>query len=259
MKTTLKKHRVFFALMPEAEIASHLFALAQHIVPAKRGRVIPVRNLHMTLAFVGSVTAAQIDALTRCGQQVSEMFRAWLHAMHQARQVRDKPEARAQDEMAMDDLPIRLERLGFWPQGGVVWAGARLPGLIEGAGGAFFQRLNPAADTQSFADALTLYKALSEGALPWVLAAWLQQALAAEGLMANASPSTPPSAFVPHVTLARGVRCASLPRLGAPLSWSAHEFFLLESVTQGMRLTYQPLAAFSLKGEDLAEVETGED
>jgi 2'-5' RNA ligase len=78
MKTAPKKYRVFFALMPEGEIASHLFALAHHVVPAKGSRITPAHNLHMTLAFVGPVTSAQVDALTACAQKVGEKFRAWL-------------------------------------------------------------------------------------------------------------------------------------------------------------------------------------
>ncbi|MCK9991269.1 MAG: RNA 2',3'-cyclic 3'-phosphodiesterase [Rugosibacter sp.] len=249
MKTAPKKYRVFFALMPEGEIASHLFALAHHVVPAKGSRITPAHNLHMTLAFVGPVTSAQVDALTACAQKVGEKFRAWLRETRQAAQIQKKSDARAMDGTAMDDLPVRLERLGFWPQGGVVWAGTRLPFLMKGTGGVSCWAMNPATGTRIFSDSLTLYKALREGALPWVLADQLQHALAAEGLIANVSLA----AFVPHVTLARGVRCASLPRLGAPLKWSAHEFVLLESVTQGIRLTYQPLAAFSLTDEGLAE------
>jgi 2'-5' RNA ligase len=35
--------------------------------------------------------------------------------------------------------------------------------------------------------------------------------------------------LVPHITLARRTRCASLPRLGTPIGWRVGEFALVES------------------------------
>lgn len=241
MKTTVKKHRMFFALMPDDEIASHIAALAHHVAPMKGSRVIPLDNLHMTLAFVGRVTTPQLERLITCGQKVSERFLSW-----RGETQRLLPET----EGAQNDFSVRLDRLGFWPQGGIVWAGSRLPAAVKGAG-AFSAGQLPYESTGSriFSDALMMHKALQAGALPWVLADQLKMALAMEGLFAqadNTSANASPTALVPHVTLARGVRCASLPRLGAPLRWSAHEFVLLESVTQGMQTCYQVCGRFPL-------------
>lgn len=220
MKTAIKKHRVFFALLPDEEIASHLLALGHHVAARGGGRLTPVHNLHLTLAFMGSVTSAQMESLIACAHTVSDAFIAALAAA-------DESEGKL-------DLRVRLDRLGFWPQGGVLWAGCRLPPCHQSQRDASLREL--------FADSLAMRSALHSGALPWILAAQLKNALSAAGLsMALAS-----SHFVPHVTLARGVRCASLPRLGSPLGWPVREFVLLESISQGMHPRYESRAIFPL-------------
>ena len=213
MKAAINKHRVFFALLPDDEIASHLLALGHHVAARGGGRLTPVQNLHLTLAFIGSVTSTQMDTLVTCAQSVSDAFIASLATGNEN-----------EEEL---DLRVRLNRLGFWPQGGVLWAGCRLPPCHQG---------------RFFANSLAMRSALHSGALPWILAAQLKSALLAAGLpMTLASPH-----FVPHVTLAHGVRCASLPRLGSPLGWSVREFVLLESIPQGMHPRYETRAVFPL-------------
>ncbi len=177
-----------------------------------------MHNLHLTLAFLGSVTSAQLDTLVACAQSVSGSFIAALAA---------------EDESAGEpDLRVRLNRLGFWPQGGVLWTGCRLP---------------PCHQRRFFANSLAMRSALHSGALPWILAAQLKSALSATGLpmMLSMTPH-----FVPHVTLARGVRCASLPRLGSPLGWSVREFMLLESIPQAMHPRYEARAVFPLYSDN---------
>jgi 2'-5' RNA ligase len=219
MKSEINKHRVFFALLPDDEIASHLLALGHHVAARGGGRLTPVHNLHLTLAFIGSVTSTQMDTLVTCAQSVSDAFIASLATGNEN-----------EEEL---DLRVRLNRLGFWPQGGVLWAGCRLPPC------------HPETDSSQgrfFANSLAMRSALHSGALPWILAAQFKSALLAAGLpMTLASPH-----FVPHVTLARGVRCASLPRLGSPLGWSVREFVLLESIPQGMHPRYETRAVFPL-------------
>lgn len=214
MKAAISKHRVFFALLPDDEIASHLLALGHHVAARGGGRLTPVHNLHLTLAFLGSVTSAQLDTLVACAQSVSDSFIAALAA--------------EDESVGEPDLRVRLNRLGFWPQGGVLWAGCRLP---------------PCHQRRFFANSLAMRSALHSGALPWILAAQLKSALSAAGLpmMLSMTPH-----FVPHVTLARGVRCASLPRLGSPLGWSVREFMLLESIPQAMHPRYEARAVFPL-------------
>ncbi|MDO9449002.1 MAG: 2'-5' RNA ligase family protein, partial [Rugosibacter sp.] len=112
MSAEISKHRVFFALMPDDEIASHLLALGHHVAARGGGRLMPVQNLHLTLAFIGSVTATQMDTLIACAHTVSDAFIASLAAADQS-----------EGEL---DVRVCLNRLGFWPQGGVLWAGCRL-------------------------------------------------------------------------------------------------------------------------------------
>lgn len=47
--------RLFFALWPDDEVRSRL-AAAIHALPSASGRPVPVRNLHITLVFLGDVT-----------------------------------------------------------------------------------------------------------------------------------------------------------------------------------------------------------
>ncbi|WP_202636258.1 2'-5' RNA ligase family protein [Rugosibacter aromaticivorans] len=217
----MNKHRVFFALLPDEEIASHLAALGQHVAARSGSRLTPVHNLHLTLVFAGGVTSAQMDTLVACAHTVSAAFGASL-------EVENEHEGEL-------DLRVRLNRLGFWPQGGVLWAGCRLLPSNQH---------RPVTDARLFADSPAMMSALSAGALPWMLAAQLKHALLAAGLPMTLSMA--PQFFVPHVTLARGVRCASLPRLGSPLGWSVREFVLLESIPQGMHPRYETRAVFPL-------------
>ena len=83
-------------------------------------------------------------------------------------------------------------------------------------------------------------------AAPATLANLLNTRLRAAGFQIEPRP------FVPHVTLARRVRCASLPRLEAPLTWPVREFALLESIAQPLHPRYETLAVFPL-GPDAAE------
>jgi 2'-5' RNA ligase len=221
MNAEVNKHRVFFALLPDDEVASHLLALGNHVAARGGGRLTPVQNLHLTLAFMGSVTSTQMETLVTCAQSVSDAVSDELIAALGAEN----------DSAGEPDWRVRLNRLRFWPQGGVLWAGCRLPPCQH-------QR-------RLFAEPSAMRLALHAGALPWILAARLKSALSAAGLP---PPMTPH--FVPHVTLARGVRCSSLPRLGSPLSWAAREFVLLESIPQGMHPRYETREVFSLSPDN---------
>lgn len=208
MIDTTKRHRVFFALWPDAEVASHLAALAQHLVATPAARATPPQNLHLTLVFVGAVTAAQIDQLTAIAADVSAAFCAALDAASDGSPSDGSPDA------------VRLDRLGFWPQGGILWAGSRASVSSP-----------PSHQRRLF------------NAVPATLAALLTTRLRAAGFHIE------PQAFVPHVTLARRVRCASLPRLESPLTWPVREFALIESIAQPMYPRYETLAVFPLEPE----------
>ena len=80
MNAEINKHRVFFALLPDDEIAAHLLALGHHVAARGGGRLMPVHNLHLTLAFMGSVTSVQMDTMIACAHTVSDAFIASVAA-----------------------------------------------------------------------------------------------------------------------------------------------------------------------------------
>jgi 2'-5' RNA ligase len=68
----------------------------------------------------------------------------------------------------------------------------------------------------------------------------LQDELQSAGFAVGRQP------HVPHITLARRVRCATLPRLATPLGWHVDEFALVESHLHQAGARYQTLATFPL-------------
>jgi 2'-5' RNA ligase len=178
-------HRVFFALWPDSKGMEHLAALTENLLAGNAARRVPAQNLHLTLAFVGTVTSGRI------------------------RQLEDI--AAGVEENAFD---FTLDRLGFWPQRGILWAGCRQPPLE----------------------------------LPRLMTA-LREKLSAAGFM-GAMGTEGPGAVAPHLTLARGVRCASLPRLGSPIGFPVREFSLVESHRSARGSRYETLASFPLGTAD---------
>ncbi|NJD35249.1 MAG: RNA 2',3'-cyclic phosphodiesterase [Betaproteobacteria bacterium] len=176
--------RVFFALWPDAAASAHLSALTQDLTARGGGRVMRPASLHLTLAFVGLVTPTQIPLLEEIAGRV--------HA---------------------ESFELSLDRLGFWPQRGILWAGCQ----------------------QSPAPLRRLAEALATD-------------LRAAGFAIDHRSGAD---LVPHVTLARRARCASLPRLGTPISWQVSEFALVESHLHPPPASYKTLARFALAEADV--------
>lgn len=173
-------HRVFFALWPDAESAGHLAALGQALA-GRGGRPVRAASLHLTLRFIGSVSAADLARI----ESVAGGVRG------------------AAFELTLDEL-------GFWPRGGILWAGCRrAPGALR-----------------------DLARALDEA---------LERAGVASG--GHRHPG-----FAPHVTLARHVRGGNLPRLASPLRWHVGRFVLAESHLHPAAASYRELAGFPLAG-----------
>jgi RNA 2',3'-cyclic 3'-phosphodiesterase len=169
--------RLFFALWPPDEgIRAALAALARPY--ARRGsRRIHPANLHLTLAFAGSVSAAQRDSLV----QGAGALRATAFDLH-------------------------LDYLCNWHHNGILWAGS--------------SQSDPALIT---------------------LAADLNTLLDACGLRAEKR------AYQAHVTLMREVyHSSSAPVPITPLSWSAHEFVLVESCQEAGRTVYKIIQTWKL-------------
>ena len=181
--TEARSHRVFFALWPDEEAAAHLSALAHNLAAGGGGRLIRPASLHLTLAFIGAVTPSRLVEL----QNLAAGLRA-------------------------DAFDLSLDRLGFWPQRGILWAGCRqMPPPLRR----------------------------------------LVAALAA-GLSAAGFPVEPRAAAsqVAHITLARRIRCASLPRLETPICWRVDKFALVETDLHPSAASYKTLASFPLDEAD---------
>lgn len=172
------RHRVFFALWPDATAASHLVSLAA-VLATHGGRPIKASALHLTLEFIGEVSAAELVRLTEVASEVRGTC-----------------------------FELALDRLGYWPRGGILWAGCR----------------QAPAELRELGSVLTA--ALSRADL----------------LRGDRHPGD----FAPHVTLARRARCASLPRLDTPIGWHVDRFALVESRLHPSAASYRVLAEFPL-------------
>ncbi|GAB2787250.1 RNA 2',3'-cyclic phosphodiesterase [Halomonas shantousis] len=166
--------RLFFALWPDAALRGQFDTLAQAAHDVCGGRLTRPQTRHLTLAFLGEVAAADVAPLVALTRSLPVMPGQW-----------------------------RLDRLGYFPRGGVVWAGSREP--------------SPDLDA---------------------LHAKLHQALAARALAPRVEES-----FIAHVTLLRHARRpqpGSLPPL--PLTWRYSHLELVHSVPDGSRRRYETLA-----------------
>jgi len=66
--------RLFFALWPDAQARAALAAATQRAVRRCGGRPVAAANLHVTLAFLGSVPARRISELQRIAREQAAAF-----------------------------------------------------------------------------------------------------------------------------------------------------------------------------------------
>ncbi|MCX8085421.1 MAG: RNA 2',3'-cyclic phosphodiesterase [Rhodocyclaceae bacterium] len=92
--TDIASHRVFFALWPDVASRGALVAAAKAASAICGGRRQRDENLHLTLAFLGTVTSAKLDTLLAVGNG-----------------VRAAP------------YTLCFDRLGYWQHNRIVWAG----------------------------------------------------------------------------------------------------------------------------------------
>jgi RNA 2',3'-cyclic 3'-phosphodiesterase len=184
-----ESHRLFFALWPDEDTAAHLHALAHDLNTHAQapGRVSAAHNVHLTTAFIGSVDTPMLDAVID-----------------------------AASELVLPALTIEHDHLGFWPGGGVVYAGVR--------------------KHASSPDAANL-KAIMD---------------ASAGVLDHLGIARDARAPVPHVTLARGVRGIKLPRLAIE-SWHADEWVLARSSVKPGGASYEIVARWPLQPSDEAD------
>ncbi|MEO7206701.1 MAG: RNA 2',3'-cyclic phosphodiesterase [Steroidobacteraceae bacterium] len=96
--------RLFFALWPDVDVARQLTQLARRLNLQTRSRWIDPKNYHVTLAFLGEVSAADLAVL----QQIGRSLRA-------------------------GQFTVRFDSIEFWRESRVVVAAARAapPGLLD--------------------------------------------------------------------------------------------------------------------------------
>ena len=118
---TADRHRVFFALWPDADIARALHSVADEACRSWGGRRTRPETLHLTLAFLGDTPTARLaDAATAAAGVRCAAFE------------------------------FCLDRLGYWQHNRILWAGggsaaanplaASLDGLLRQAGFALAER-----------------------------------------------------------------------------------------------------------------------
>ena len=92
-----KVQRLFFALWPDDELRQCLKRHCKELLRHAGGRPVQLDNWHITLAFLGSVTAEQ----QACVEQ-------------------------AADNIRLPAFSLSLDQAGHWPRPRVLWVGARV-------------------------------------------------------------------------------------------------------------------------------------
>ena len=89
--------RVFFALWPDAVVRAALAALARDCIRRTGGRAPDAANLHLTLAFIGEVSADRMTMLRNIGRSAAA---------------------------AAPPFTLTLDRLGAFPRQEIAWVGS---------------------------------------------------------------------------------------------------------------------------------------
>ena len=90
----LQTQRLFFALWPEPELGRRLHALTEKTLRHDDARRVAVENIHLTLAFLGSVDAS----FRQCVEQAAAAIRA-------------------------KTFTLTLQQIGCWSKTRILWAG----------------------------------------------------------------------------------------------------------------------------------------
>ena len=89
-----RKRRLFFALWPDAEVRNGLASAAAAVRKHGSGRSVPDENLHITLAFLGSVDEELLDCVRSAAEQVNA-----------------------------GAFALTIDRAGWWQRTGILWLG----------------------------------------------------------------------------------------------------------------------------------------
>jgi 2'-5' RNA ligase len=63
--------RVFFALVPDEQVRNSLVSLSRDVARRSRGRAVSGEHVHLTVAFLGDISADRVPALQKIGDQVA--------------------------------------------------------------------------------------------------------------------------------------------------------------------------------------------
>jgi 2'-5' RNA ligase len=85
--------RLFFALWPTGEVRAAVDHFSRHAI-RKRAKRVPARNLHITLAFAGSVPNS-VQACLEAGA----------------------------DEIRGEAFGLHIDTVGYWPRPRIIWLG----------------------------------------------------------------------------------------------------------------------------------------
>ncbi|ADE14288.1 2'-5' RNA ligase [Nitrosococcus halophilus Nc 4] len=94
LNSPTETQRLFFALWPEQALQESLARIARQVL-GKQGKRVRPENLHLTLVFLGSMTAQQ----RACAEAVA-------------------------DTIVGSPFTLQLEQIGHWPRPRVVWCAA---------------------------------------------------------------------------------------------------------------------------------------
>lgn len=125
--------RLFFALWPDSGLQKDLWRLGQRMQQAFDGRIVKAENIHLTLAFLGSVPVERVDELRTIGESIS-----------------------------VDRFRLDLTQIGCWKRSAVGWvAPEHVPTLLEALVSELCQRLQGVGfpvDDRPFAPHVTLLR-----------------------------------------------------------------------------------------------------
>jgi 2'-5' RNA ligase len=138
-----RKRRLFFALWPDPDVRRQLAAASQSVRKNATGRPVPDENLHITLAFLGSVDAEVFAC-------VSEAARG----------------------LATESFELDIDRAGWWRRTGILWlAPSRAPANLNRLVKALWLALEPCGfwpDYRDFHPHLTIARRCRRASLPEV-------------------------------------------------------------------------------------------
>ena len=96
MATSGDSERLFLALWPDTDVRRQLADLVAACQAQVKGRPVAPEKLHIPLAFLGEVPQTAAAAVAECV-----------------------------DGLPILNVHLHLDRLGYWPRNGIVWAGCR--------------------------------------------------------------------------------------------------------------------------------------